>query len=402
LSETSSRTASLFQRCDRFTAADELRQLGIYPYFRVVETEQGAEVVVDGRKMLMLGSNSYLGLTNHPKVKAAAIRAVEEFGTGCAGSRFLNGTLTLHVEAERRLAALVGKEAALVYSTGYQTNTGVLSCLLGKGAYAISDKLNHACIVDGLALSQAETLRFNHSDMTDLERRLREAPAEAPKLIVTDGVFSMEGDLCKLPEVVDLATRYGAQLMVDDAHGIGVLGPGGAGTAAHFGLTDRVDLVMGTFSKSLAAIGGFIAGSERVINYLKHHSRPFIFSASAAPASVAAVLAALDVMEEEPERLERLYANTRFLKEGLARLGVDTGPDTTPIFPVLVGQLEKCFQVCRWLHDEGMFINPVVPPAVPAGRTLIRLSVTAAHTEEQLAWALEKIAEAGRRFGFVA
>jgi 8-amino-7-oxononanoate synthase len=395
------RTPSIFDKCLRYTQADETKAQGIYPYFRLIETGQNTEVVVDGHKMLMLGSNSYLELTTHPKVKASAIEATRRYGTGCAGSRFLNGTLPIHLELEERLAQLVGKPAALVYTTGYQTNTGVISCLVQRGEYVVSDKLNHACIVEGALLSSGSMVRYNHNDMEDLERRLAELPAAAGKLIVSDGVFSMEGDICALPEITRLARRYGAQVMLDDAHAIGVLGPGGAGTAAHFGLTEHVDLIMGTFSKSLAAIGGFIASSERVINYLKHHSRPFIFSASAAPANVAAALAALDVMRDEPERIERLWDNVHFMKQGLDALGFDTGSTQTAVIPVVVGELQRCFQVWRWLHDEGIFVNPVVPPAVPPSRALLRISLTAAHTERQLSWALDKFAVAGRKFGLI-
>lgn len=389
---------SIFDKCAAYTRADETKARGIYPYFRLIETGQDTEVIVDGRKMLMLGSNSYLELTTHPKVKERAIEAVRRYGTGCAGSRFLNGTLPLHVELEERLAKLVGKPAALVYTTGYQTNTGVISCLVQRGEYILSDKLNHACILEGSLLSNGTLVRYDHGDMRDLERQLASLPATAAKLIVSDGVFSMEGKICKLPEIIRLAREYGAQVMLDDAHSIGVLGPGGAGTAAHFGLTDEVDLIMGTFSKSLAAIGGFIASSERVINYLKHHSRPFIFSASPAPANVGAALAALEVMGEEPERIERLWENTRFMKHGLDALGFDTGSSETPVIPIVVGDPERCFRMWRWLHDAGIFVNPVVPPAVPPGRSLVRLSLTAGHTREQLSWALDKLALAGREF----
>ena len=395
------KTPSIFRKCLRFTQADDTKTLGIYPYFRLIETGQGTEVVVDGHKMLMLGSNSYLELTAHSKVKKRAIEAIRLYGTGCAGSRFLNGTLPIHLELERRLADLVGKEAALVFSTGYQTNTGVISCLVQRGEYILSDKLNHACIVDGAQLSPGTMIRYNHNDMRDLERRLAELPVSAGKLIVADGLFSMEGDICDLPGMVRLASKYGAQVMLDDAHAIGVLGPGGAGTAAHFDLTDHVDLIMGTFSKSLAAIGGFIASSERVINYLKHHSRPFIFSASAAPASVAAVLAALDIMRDEPERIERLWENARFMKQRLDALGFDTGASQSPVIPIVIGNLERCFKVWRWLHDQGIFVNPVVPPAVPPGRALVRISLTAGHTRQQLSWALDKFAEVGRKFGLL-
>ncbi len=391
--------ASLFDKCLEFTRADELKALGSYPYHRVIENGQDTEVQVNGRKMLMLGSNSYLELTTHPRIKAKAMEAIQKYGSGCAGSRFLNGTLPIHLELERRLADLVGKESALVFPTGFQTNTGVISTLVQTGEYIISDKLNHACIVDGCMLSPGKMFRYSHNDMVDLEDKLAKIPAHAGKLIVTDGVFSMEGNICNLPEIVRLSKKYGAQVMVDDAHGLGVLGPGGAGTAAHFGLTDDVDLIMGTFSKSLAAIGGFIASSERVVNYLMHTSRPFIFSASAAPASVAAVLAALDVMDEEPERLERLWRNTVFFRQGLDDLGFDTGDSETPIIPVLMGGFDRCFQVWQFMQEEGIFVNPIVPPGVPPNRCMIRVSVTAGHSLEQLNWALEKFSEAGRRFG---
>lgn len=391
----------LLDKCDLFTKADELKAMNIYPYLRVIESGQGTEVLIDGRKMLMLGSNSYLELTTHPRIKERSLDAVRRYGSGCAGSRFLNGTLPIHVELEKRLAALVGKEAALVFPTGFQTNTGVISTLVHRGEYILSDKLNHACIVDGCALSQGNVIRYQHNDMADLEEKLFSLPDGVGKLIVTDGVFSMEGDICKLPDIVRLAKRYGASVMVDDAHGLGVLGEGGSGTASHFKLTNDVDLIMGTFSKSLASIGGFIAASERVINYLTHHARPFIFSASASPASVAAALGALDVMQDEPERIDRLWTNVRFLRRGFSELGFNTGNSETPIIPIVVDGYERCFAIWRFMHDEGIFINPVVPPAVPPGRCLIRVSVTAGHTKKQLSWALGKFEEAGRRFGLI-
>jgi 8-amino-7-oxononanoate synthase len=395
------RLSSLFDKCDNFTRADELKAVGLYPYQRVIETGQDTEVQVNGRRMLMLGSNSYLELTTHPAIKARSIAAVEQYGTGCAGSRFLNGTLPIHLELEQRLAALVGKEAALVFPTGFQTNTGVVGTLVHQGEYIVADKLIHACVLDGCTLSQGTLVRFNHNDMADLEEKLARLPPAANKLIITDGVFSMEGDVCDLPAIVQIAHRHHAQVMIDDAHGIGVLGPGGAGTAAHFGLSDQVDLIMGTFSKSLAAIGGFIAASERVINYLMHNARPFMFSASASPASVAAVLGALDVMAAEPERIERLWDNARFLKHGFDELGFDTGCSASPIIPILVGGFERCMGFWKRLQDEGIFVNPVVPPAVPPGRCMIRISVTAGHTREQLAWALGRFAKAAREFGLL-
>ena len=392
---------SILDKCTAFTLADELKVMGIYPYHRIIETGQDTEVTVNGQRMLMLGSNSYLELTTHPRIKERAVEAVRQYGTGCAGSRFLNGTLPIHVELEEKLAALVGKEAALVFPTGFQTNTGVISSLVHKGEYIIGDKYIHACIMDGCMLSHGTLVRYDHNNMADLEDKLAKIPADAGKLIITDGVFSMEGDICNLPVIVQLAKRYGAQIMVDDAHGIGVLGPGGAGTPAHFGLTGEVDLIMGTFSKSLAAIGGFIAGSERAINYLMHTARPYMFSASASPASVAAVLGALEVMAEEPERLERLWENTRFLKKGFDRLGFDTGESATPVIPIMVGEFDLCMAMWKYLQKEGIFVNPVVPPGVPPGRSLIRISVTAGHTMEQLAWALEVFQRAGKHFGLL-
>ena len=395
------RLSGLFDKCDNFTRADELKASGLYPYLRVIETGQDTEVQVNGRKMLMLGSNSYLELTTHPRIKERSAAAVFQYGSGCAGSRFLNGTLPIHIELERRLAALVGKPAALVFPTGFQTNTGVVASLVHQGEYVVVDKYIHACILDGCALSQGTLVRFNHNDMADLEEKLARLPPEANKLIITDGIFSMEGDLCDLPELVRIARKHRAQVMVDDAHGIGVLGRGGAGTADHFGLTGEVDLIMGTFSKSLAAIGGFIAGSERVINYLMHFARPFMFSASASPASVAAVLAALDIMAEEPERFDRLWDNARFLKQGFDELGFDTGHSASPIIPIMVGDWERCLGMWKFLQDEGIFVNPVLPPGVPPGRCMIRISVTAGHTRKQLSWALGRFAKAGAQFGLL-
>ncbi|MDR3671547.1 MAG: pyridoxal phosphate-dependent aminotransferase family protein [Holophaga sp.] len=378
-----------------------MKASGLYPYQRVIETGQDTEVQVNGRRMLMLGSNSYLELTTHPRIKERSIAAVQQYGTGCAGSRFLNGTLPIHLELEKRLATLVGKPAALVFPTGFQTNTGVVAALVHQGEYVLADKYIHACILDGCTLSQGTLVRYNHNDMADLEEKLAKLPPDANKLIITDGVFSMEGDLCDLPSVVRIAHRHHAQVMIDDAHGIGVLGPGGSGTAAHFGLTEDVDLIMGTFSKSLAAIGGFIASSERVINYLMHNARPFMFSASASPASVGAVLGALDVMADEPERIQRLWDNAHFLKHGFDELGFDTGNSASPIIPILAGDWERCLGLWRFLQEEGIFVNPVLPPGVPPGRCMIRISVTAGHTREQLTWALGRFAKAGREFGLL-
>jgi len=392
--------ATIFDKCAQFTRPAEAMELGIYPYFQVIQTAQDTEVLVKGKRMLMMGSNSYLGLTNHPKVKEAAIRAIEKYGSGCAGSRFLNGTLDLHIELEENLARFVQKEAALVFTTGFQTNLGAISALVGKNDVVIIDNADHASIIDGSRLSFGKTLRFDHNDTSDLERVLA-ATSRNGKFIVVDGIYSMEGDIAPLPEIVALAKAHGAGIMVDDAHAIGVLGPQGNGTALHFGLNDEVDIVMGTFSKSLASIGGFIAGSQDVIQYLKHHARALIFSASMSPASAAAVIAALDIILSEPERRKRLWAITHRMLDSLRQMGFDTGKSETPIIPIIVGEEPVVLQMWKVLHDEGLFVNPVIPPAVPPGRALVRLSVMATHTDEQLDFALEKLAKAGKAVGLI-
>jgi 8-amino-7-oxononanoate synthase len=384
-----------------FKTVARLRELGLYPYFRTISSAQDTEVIIEGRKILMLGSNSYLGLTNHPQIKAAAKAAVEKYGTGCAGSRFLNGTLDIHLELEAALAKLVNKEAVLLYSTGFQVNLGVISALVGKGEYVLGDKSNHASIVEGCLLSQGKFLRFAHKDMAALESRLQKLEPEAGKLIVADGVFSMEGDIIQLPELCRIAGQYGAAVMVDDAHSIGVLGKHGAGTASHFGLTDQVQLIMGTFSKSLASLGGFIASDALTIDFLKHHSRPLIFSASMSPANAAAVLAALRIMVQEPERVAQLWRNTHRMKQGLLDQGFDLGDSETPILPVYCRDLMVAFKVCKRLHEEGLFVNPVVSPAVAPGEELIRLSLMATHTDEQVDFALEKLGKVGKEFGLI-
>ena len=347
----------------------------------------------------MFGSNAYLGLTNHPKVKEAATRAIELYGTGCAGSRFLNGTLDIHLELEHRLAQFVGKDAALVFSTGFQVNLGVISSLTGRNDYIILDEYNHASIIDGSRLSFSKVIKYRHNDMQDLEQKLSRIPADAIKLIVVDGVFSMEGDIVRLPELVALAERYGGSIMVDDAHGLGVIGVQGSGTASHFGLTDQVDLIMGTFSKSLASLGGFIASDYDTILYLKHHARSLIFSASMSPASVASTLAALEIIQSEPERMAQLWANTRYATQLLRSAGLELGPTETPIIPIYVRDNDHTFQVTKVLQDNGIFVNPVVAPAVPADSTLIRLSVMATHTFSQIEEAVTKIADAFRVIG---
>lgn len=380
-------------------AGERAMAQGAYPYFRSIESEQDTEVVINGGKVLMFGSNSYLGLTNHPKVKEAAIEATKVYGTGCAGSRFLNGTLDIHLKLENRLAEYVGKEAALVFSTGFQVNLGVISGLTGRNDYIILDEFDHASIIDGSRLSFSRVIKYRHNDMHDLEQKLSRLPAEAIKLIVVDGVFSMEGDIVKLPELVALAERYGGSIMVDDAHALGVIGERGAGTASHFGLTNEVDLIMGTFSKSLASLGGFIASDRETIQYLKHHARSLIFSASMSPASVASTLAALEIIKSEPDRIETLWKNTRYAMELLRAEGLETGPTETPIIPVYVRDNDKTFQVTKVLQDNGVFVNPIVAPAVPVDATLIRLSVMATHTFSQIEEAISKISDAFRAVG---
>ncbi|RJQ49753.1 MAG: pyridoxal phosphate-dependent aminotransferase family protein, partial [Nitrospiraceae bacterium] len=357
--------ADIFDKCSKFLAAREAVAAGIYPYFRVIESAQDPEVTVEGKKMVMVGSNNYLGLTNHPQVKEAAIEAVRKYGSGCAGSRFLNGTLDIHVKLEQRLARFMRKEAALVFSTGFQTNLGVISAIAGKDDVILIDKMDHASIIDGCRLSFGEIKKFRHNDMDDLERLLQQNNGKG-KLIIVDGVFSMEGDIADLPNIVRLAKKYGARVMVDDAHGIGVLGKTGRGTAEHFGLESEVDLIMGTYSKSLASIGGFIAASDEVVHYIKHFARALIFSASPPPASVASVSAALDIIEQEPERRDRLWCNTNKMLSGLKALGFDTGRSETPIIPVIVGEDQKAFIMTKMLHDKGIFANVAVSPAVSA------------------------------------
>ncbi|HUL54222.1 MAG TPA: aminotransferase class I/II-fold pyridoxal phosphate-dependent enzyme [Opitutaceae bacterium] len=392
---------SLFDKVRNFKSAGQIRALGLYPYFRTISSAQDSEVIINGKKVLMLGSNSYLGLTNHPKIKEAAKAAIDRYGTGCAGSRFLNGSLDIHLQLEHALARLVKKEAVLLYSTGFQVNHGVISTLVGKGEFVLADKSDHASIVEGCQCSLGKFLRFPHRDMAALESRLETIDPEAGKLIVVDGVFSMEGDIIQLPELCRLADQYNAAVMVDDAHAIGVLGENGAGTSSHFGLTERVQLVMGTFSKSLASLGGFIASDAATIDYLKHHSRPLIFSASMSPANAGAVMAALEIMQSEPERISQLWRNTKRLKQGLHSLGFDLGNSETPILPVRCRDLMTAFKCCKRLQEEGVFVNPVVPPAVPPGQELLRVSLMATHTDGQIDFALEKFAKIGRELSLV-
>ncbi len=394
----------LFDKCFSFHDADNIKQLGIYPYFHPVQSAPGDEVVIDGKECIMVGSNNYLGLVNHPKVKEAAAKAAIEFGSGCTGSRFLNGTLDFHLELERRLAKFVHKDAALVFSTGFQTNLGTISCLVGKNDSIIIDRQVHACIVDGCRLSYGKTYKFAHNDMKDLERviqNVRRINSRGGILIVVDGIFSMEGDIINLPDLVSVAGQYGARVMVDDAHSIGVLGATGAGTAEHFGLNDKVDLIMGTFSKSFAALGGFIAGEHKVLDYIQHTARSLIFSASITPSSAAAVLAALDIVEAEPERRDHLWKNARRMQREFRNLGFNIGHTASPIVPIVVGENIDTFSFWKDLFDNGIFTNPVVSPAVAPGQAMIRTSYTATHTDAQLSRVVEVIARVGRQRGLI-
>jgi 8-amino-7-oxononanoate synthase len=372
----------------------------LYPYFKPISESEDTVVTIDGHRKLMMGSNNYLGLTHHPKVLSAARSALDRYGSGCTGSRFLNGTLDLHERLETALAEFFGKEAALVFSTGYQANLGLISGLVSRGDVVLIDKLDHASIVDGAKMSYGETVRFGHGDLRQLELLLQRHQGRG-LMIVVDGVYSMEGDIAEVPQLVRLAQRYGAALAIDDAHAVGVLGPKGDGTAAHFGMVDEADLVVGTFSKSLASIGGFIAASESVVHYLKHHSRPLIFSAALPPANTAGVLAALEVMVCEPERREQLWENTRRFQDGCRVLGFDIGPTQTPIIPVLIGSLESTFLFWRKLFDAGVFTNPVVPPAVPPDQCRLRASLMATHTADQIDGALETLGRIGKELGVI-
>lgn len=391
----------LQKKLSKYQEPQKAMAAGVYPYFRQIESDQDTEVIMDGKKVLMFGSNSYLGLTNHPKIKEAAIEATRKYGTGCAGSRFLNGTLDIHLALEERLAKFVGKEEALVYSTGFQVNLGVVSCLTGREDYIIWDELDHASIIEGKRLAFSTPLKFKHNDMESLEKQLRKCDPEKVKLIVADGVFSMEGDVINLPEVVKLAKKYDAAVMIDEAHGLGVFGKNGRGVCNHFGLTDDVDLIMGTFSKSLASIGGFIATDHATANWLRHNSRSFIFSASATPAAVGAVNAALDIMESEPERIQHLWDITNYALRGFREMGCEIGNTSTPIIPLFVRNFDKTLLVTRMLLEEGLFVNPVVPPAVSSESTLIRFSLMATHTQEQVDFALEKIQKCFKKLNLI-
>ncbi len=394
----------LFQKCHEFTRADEVKKLGLYPYFRQIEENEGPIVSIEGRKVIMAGSNNYLGLTAHPKVRQAAIDAIHRYGTGCSGSRYLTGTINLHIELEERLAKFLGYESVLLFSTGYQTALGVISGLVSKGDYVISDKENHACIINGAMLAKggfAEFVRYKHNDMNDLEKVLKRIPDSAGKLVVTDGVFSVSGELVHLPEMLEVASKYGARVLVDDAHATGVVGVGGRGTSSFYGLTDKTDMTMGTFSKTFASLGGFIAGPERVINYLKHVSPALIFSASPTPASCAAALAALEILEEQPELVDMLISNADRMRKGFKELGFNVIESRTGIVPVVVGEVDIALVFWRKLYDKGVFVNAFIPPGVPPNMSMMRTSYMASHQPEHLDRILEVFAEVGRELGLI-
>lgn len=390
----------IFTKCVKFTSAREVMAAGVYPYFKRIESAQGPEVIIEGKKKVVVCSNNYLGLSAHPKVKEASIAAIKKYGTSCTGSRFLNGTNDLHEKVERKFARFVGKESAVLFTTGHHANLGAIASLVGKSDIVITDKLDHASIIDGCRLSYGEMARYRHNDMEDLERQLAKYPNQG-KLIIVDGVFSMEGDICKMPDIVRLAKAYGARLMVDEAHSLGVLGETGRGIGEHFGMEADIDILMATASKSLASIGGFIASREEVIHYIKHTSRALMFTASLVPAAVAAIDASLDLLEKEPERLRQLWANTRKMKEGFTAIGFDTRTSESPIIPLTVGEDMKAFQMCRMLFEEGVYTSPVVSPAVPEGQAIIRTSYMATHTDAQLDFVLDVFEKVGKQLGII-
>lgn len=391
----------VFQKAFNFTTADEYKARGLYPYFRAIETGNDTEVYINKKKMLMLGSNSYMGLTFNESTIQAAIDGVKKHGTGCAGSRFLNGTLDLHVALEHKLANFMNRESALLFSTGLLTNQGILSTLLGRNDIVYIDKSDHASIIDGVRLSFSKVIKFKHNDMGDLKKRLADSSSKAGKLIVVDGVFSMEGDLSDLPNIVELAKTYGARVMVDEAHAIGVLGENGRGASEHFGLEEEVSIIMATFSKSFATIGGFAASSRKVIDYLKHRSRALIFTASLPPAVLGAAGAALTIIQNEPERRKRLFQIAQKMRSGFAEIGYDVGTTVTPIVPLIIGDMDKCFMLWKEVTENGIFVNPVVPPGVPEGKSLIRTSYIATHTDEQLDFALDVFKKVGKKLGLI-
>jgi 8-amino-7-oxononanoate synthase len=390
----------IFEKCSGFTAAREAIAGGYYPFFIPMTDNEGSEAIYQGRRVIMCGSNNYLGLTTHPKVRQAAIEAIQRFGTSCTGSRFANGTLELHEQLERELAVWVGKETALIFTTGMQANLGCISAIVGRGDWVILDKDDHASILDGARLSWGELKRFRHNDLADLERILSGSPDDVGKLVVVDGLFSMGGDLTPLPELVPLCKRFGARLMVDDAHSMGVFG-GGKGTAAHFNMTDDVDIIMSTFSKSFASIGGFIAGDDVVMHYIKHHARALIFSASISPSNTAAALAALHVIQEEPERIQRVNQIGDYMRRELKRLGFNIGQSVSPIVPILIGDDMRTIFTWKMLFENGVFVNPVLSPAVPDGQQLLRTSYMATHTDDQLNRALEVFGQVGKMAGLI-
>jgi 8-amino-7-oxononanoate synthase len=394
----------LFTKCYEFTRADEIKALGLYPYFRPIEANEGPVVQIEGRKVIMAGSNNYLGLTSHPKVKEAAIKAIEKYGTGCSGSRYLTGTLDLHIELEYKLTKFLKTEAVLLFSTGYQTAQGIIPTLVQRGDYVVSDKDNHACIVAGNMMAKgatAEMVRYKHNDMEDLERVISKLPADSAKLIVSDGVFSTGGEIVHLPSLNDIAKRYNARILIDDAHAVGVIGKGGRGTASEFNLENEIDMTMGTFSKTFASLGGFVAGEERVINYIKHHSPALIFSASPTPASVAAAMAALEILEDEPERVTKLIKNADKMRKGFKELGFNVIEGRTAIVPVIVGDDEIAFKMWRMLYDAGVFVNVFISPGVPQGRQMMRTSYMATHEEEQLNKILDIFSVVGKKVGLI-
>ncbi len=391
----------LQRKLAKYTEPYTVQAAGIYPYFREIDSDQDAWVTMDGKHVLMLGSNSYLGLTNHPKIIEAAIAATKKYGTGCAGSPFLNGTLDIHVQLQEMLADFMKKDGVMLFSAGFQANSGTIPCITGRGDYVLYDEMDHASIIEGRMLTFANCFKYRHNDMESLEKMLKKCPKEAAKLVVTDGVFSMEGDVCRLPEMVELCDRYEATLMVDEAHSLGVFGDEGRGVCEHFNLSDKVDVVMGTFSKSLAAIGGFIAADKDTINYMRHKVRPYIFTASIAPAATASVIAALEIMRSEPERREQLWKVTRYALQRFRDAGFEVGHTETPIIPLYVRDDMKTFQVTRMLLDEGVFVNPVITPAVPPEDTLIRLSWMATHKVEDVDYAVEKVTKCFKKLDLI-
>ena len=394
----------LFKKCFDFTRADEIKALGVYPYFRAIQENEGPVVQIEGKRKIMAGSNNYLGLTAHPRVVEAAVKAVEKYGTGCSGSRYLTGTLDLHEELESRLAGFFKSESVLLFSTGYQTAQGVIPTLVGRNEYVVSDKDNHACIVAGTLMAKGalgNLLRYRHNDMNDLQKVISGIPKDVPKLIVSDGVFSTGGEIVELPTLVKIAKENNARIMIDDAHSVGVIGKGGRGTASEFGLEDQVDLTMGTFSKTFASLGGFVSGPERVINFIKHYSSALIFSASPTPAAVAAALAALDILEKEPERVTKLVDNANYMRKGLKEKGFNVIDGRTAIVPVIVGNDELAFKMWRLLYDGGVFVNVFISPGVPEGRQMMRTSYMATHKKEHLDEIIEIFESAGKQVGLI-